>query len=413
MNDNQKQPEAPDALTLQDLADYPLDAHTFDEGDVTLGHVPPPEVAVQRNDAIEQLGPDDLRVGTEGQSVFDPLHPDFKLGLTEDQVLHRPAGMPGIEQPAFNLSLNPDELAASHEDQLDSLRDSVIDDRNVVYEFGPFGKMVKNIELGVHQFTDTKVADLVMGKVRRMVHEACLAVPYPTEESSDEKKLLWKQKVLESLTSIEQKEMSDFLKPIEATGRDVTDFHRVIRGHLAHEMAEVDMSKRNLVAPTLGQKLFSKLLSLGRPAASDTGDSLVGDLRRFRNEEVSGALQSIKGATAQISKNAHDDKWMSTEGVRHIERIEKLKNDLTGLTQGIEHQVDMAQINRTLKSAGEDLSQASERVDDPDLQKRIKDLVAGLLQAVDRMVERAATWLRGGAKKEDAPSASRPSMRPA
>lgn len=416
MPNSQHDVDHPDHLPVDAIAEYPLDAGTFDEGEPPLAQIHAQRTGEDFHHEDPPLEPDDLRTNDSGTSAFDPLSPEFKLGLTEDQVLHRPNAMPGIEAPAYSVSLSHDEQMADHQDNLNALRDSVSDPKQLVYEFGPFAKMVSNMEKGVQEFSSDEISDLVMNKVRRMVHEACLSKPMPDETASDEKRLAWKKQVLEVLVDIEGKEMGEFLQPIDAMGHDVTDFHRVIRGHLASELADVEMSTKNLVSPTLGQKLFSKLLSFGRQPTTPEGSQLVGDLRRFRNEEISGALNSIKGATEQITRNASNSLWMKEEGPRHIERIAKLKEDLVGLTKGIEHQVDMNQISRTLKSAGDELTQAKERVEDPAMQQRLKELVTSLVQAVERMVNRAAQWLkRGGKAEEAAPAASpaRPSFKPA
>ncbi|MFK4705791.1 hypothetical protein ABIC83_002630 [Roseateles asaccharophilus] len=332
-------------------------------------------------------GDEEGLVGSGGAN--NPLNPHserFLDPLNPEEFEPRGRDMPGIEPRRFpEITLNPDEMEAELQNILERARSESAEARHLVLEFGPFAGLEKTLRGMSQDLTDQDIGEVLMTKARRAIHDVVVSTDNLDVRETREEGLMARAVAIQEIIEKYQSDVVPFLDELRQAGMNVSEVSDAFDKTLAVEQKRLEFLNDRLVPATLGNQIFDHLAA-GMQALVSGPSQLVGDVRRHRNDNLARALTNLTDITSEMRSNAGDPVWERANSAMSTEMAGNLIREVKGLVTGVEDQVDLSSVNRTLKNAGESLSFAADNAAEAEHKNRIEKMVEAIQQAIDAMM---------------------------
>ncbi|MEJ6002684.1 hypothetical protein [Paucibacter soli] len=318
---------------------------------------------------------------------FSPHSPRFAEGLTEDDVAADPSHIPGVERrPYPSLSLNPAEMEAQLQAILEKAREESAETSNLILEFGPFTTLEQRLRGISQDLTDLDVAEVIMTKMRRVIHDVVVQDPMLNEREGREAGLTARMTAIESIIEGFAQEVEPFLQTMDEAGMKVGNVREGLVTSLSKEQQRLEILSKSLAPATIGNQIFESLSNWKNELFAGGPTPLVGDLRRHRNDQLARSLSNLAEVSSELRQNAGDAEWERTHGQMASEMAETLVNDVKELIRGVENQVDLNSVNKALDGATENLDFAAQNAVDEEHKSRMQKMIEGIREAVAAMM---------------------------
>lgn len=362
------------------------DAASHEVGTAYSGHTSPPSVNGMPDGYMHpNEGDEDMTQYGDDRSPFSPFSPEFVLGLTEDDVVEPFVAVPGVQGHKSTLMLSPQEREAELQRVLQELSEKGEDSDPVILEFGPLAALEARLRGVTADLADDDVARVVTAKLRQLIHEAVVSNPYMGDKWNTQEGLAARREAVEDINDSIDAEIEPMLTNIESTGLKLTGLRTALKNTIQVEQRLLLQLEQSLAPPTIGNLIFEGLSQLKDSFTSTASGKLTlkGDVRRFRNEQVSRALADLVEISGEIRSNAGNAEWERTEGPMALKLAGELSSNIKTLTKGVEDQVDYSLVNRALGESALNISQAAELASDDSHKEGLKKMLDFMHQAME------------------------------
>lgn len=327
--------------------------------------------------------------------------PEF---IEEDFV---PGSIPGVQALRPTIMLSPQEREAQVKSILDEERDNPTHSEHLILEFGGLKGFEQRLRGVIKDFTQDDVAQAVVARMRRCVHEVVCEKPLLAEKESTEAGLDARILAVSQIGELLRDRVDPLLETLAEAGVETHALRAAMARAIDDESQRLTKKHEALAPATLGLVIFDKLSdAAGALKRTFTGEKkeLVGDVRRHRNHQLGRALEDLATLTGEMRDHAGDEEWERTEGAMALSTSRELMGNIGELVNGVEDQVDMNMVNKGLKSATDNIAAASESASDESFKESLKQM----LEAVKRAITALATAVKKALGHDDHESARTP-----
>lgn len=267
--------------------------------------------------------------------------------------------------------ISPVEVKAKVAEILEA--DAISTSRQLIFEVGPFSDLENRLEVNLREWTAPDIAVNIMTKVRQIIHDEVISRPDLKEK---EKNGLGLNAREEALAHIKDELLSAVMPILNSLAPYVKGTDRIKHGIedcLDADINRIALLKRSMQVPSIGAQIIDGMRDATTKFMGAGGGELVGDLRRFRNEQLTKNLSSLTEVSLELKANAGDKVWEQSHGVMAAKHLAVLSKDLAGMVKGIEDQIDVGSVDRILKGVSENMDHAEKHVTDDEIKSHIKE----------------------------------------
>lgn len=374
-----------------------------------------PGPAVPPDMESDIIAPEDLVEGLVHNAAGSPRFPDEELptlGLSDDPMVlagfgpgtasarnteaapvHR-ADPPTHSLPTGVVRMTDEERDKAVADILAEDERQSINQNTLLFEYGPFHELERNMRDFTEGICDEAVAHLVTSHVRQAIHDAVAPNARLASNPNSEQGLHARIQALKDIEGNLAGEIEPLCRQLEKVGVDgIAALRKGLVQAVSSERGLLEAKVKDLAPPTLGRMVFDALRG-----ANDSGsrDQLVGDARKHRNAELTKALGGLYDVANELKSNAGNVEWERGQGRESVKAVDSLTRRIRGLTQGVEDQVDSLALRKGFKDVDGLLREAGSKAGDEEHKSRlaeagkfIAEMVKALTDALGRLFSRS------------------------
>ena len=228
-----------------------------------------------------------------------------------------PGSVPGVQARRASVLLSPQEREAQMQYILEQERDNPTYSEHLILEFGDLKGFEQRLRGVIKDFTQDDVAEAVVARMRRCIHEVVCEKPLLAEKESSEAGLDARIQAVSQIGELLAERVEPLLENLAEAGVDTHPLRAAIARAVDDEAHRLAKKHESLAPATLGLVIFDKLSdAAGALKRTLTGEKqgLVGDVRRHRNHQLGRALEDLATVTADMRDNAGDEEWERAVG---------------------------------------------------------------------------------------------------
>jgi hypothetical protein len=272
--------------------------------------------------------------------------------------------------------------AALDQDSVDGM-----DLRTLIFDFGPFAGVERELrELSTH-LLEPEIADALMSHLRQTLHDVVVVRPHLQKadigQEGIDARLSALGEIVAALAKPSHPATALMTKLSAQKAEGVVAFGKAVQNTLRAEQQRLGFMRANLQPSTLGSTVFNGLRNMMKPGPT----ALVGNARRTRNAELLKAVHGLTDIASEIKANSGNADWERRLGPQSIKEAKRLRERVQNHTKGVEDQIDHRDLSRQLGKVKSILAEASAKSVDTDHKNRLDDLTNALAELVKNLAD--------------------------